>query len=67
MVEAIPSTFVSMSHIGRMIMAAKLDRALAIRLAAVTPGKAAKASLLERAMLCTIDINRLACTAAKNW
>lgn len=59
--------FPGMSKIGRAIMGKKLDRALALKLASVTPGKVARAALLERAALCRLDINRLACTAAKNW
>lgn len=55
------------SALGRKIHAAKRDRAIAARLAMLTPGKVAKAAMLDRVALFTITINRLACTAAKNW
>ncbi len=58
--------FPRMSSIGRAIMGKKLDRALATRLAGILPG-GPSATMLEKVVECTRDINRLACIAAKNW
>ena len=56
--------FPGMSTIGRKIMGAKLDRMLAARLRDSMPHPGRWQAEVDKF---TADINRLACTAAKNW
>lgn len=61
--------FPRMSSIGRAIMGKKLDRAFAAGVRDIWLGRQSKLAhdMIAKIEECTRDINRLACTAAKNW
>lgn len=60
--------FRGMSHIGRAIMGHKLDRAVALNLRdRQTNSVPMREAWQKQIDSSTREINRLACTAAKNW